>query len=287
MKSYVYGLSDPLTFDRIRYIGWALNPADRLGVHIREAINNPDNGNYRWRWIRSVLEENRIPMFQVLEEADSREEVLLLEIKWIKYYRELGHKLTNATDGGEGGIYPLYDATRQRISEASRRNWTDPDYKQRVLEKIAEAWKTSETLTKARATHIERWKDPEERKNQSIRLTNHFKKSGSREVASLANRKYREDPVKRSNHKDSYTPEVRSQMSESTKKFYENPEARDLHSARMIVSWSEQSQEARDKRAATFASTIAKRKQIEKDWTQAYIQGERDYTAWLKRYDHP
>lgn len=97
---YIYVLIDPRD-DKIRYVGKTINPTKRFKRHIE---------NSRWksyhssRWIKSLYEENLIPIMKIIEETNE-EKWEEREIFWIKYYREI-FDLTNLTDGGNN--YPFF-----------------------------------------------------------------------------------------------------------------------------------------------------------------------------------
>lgn len=99
-KNVIYALCDPIS-NEIRYIGKAIDLYTRIRNHYKESrlkcITHKNN------WIKSLLNKELRVNVIILEELT--DEILLneAEIKWIKYYRELGTDLTNGTDGGDGG----------------------------------------------------------------------------------------------------------------------------------------------------------------------------------------
>ncbi len=114
----IYGLRDPDT-NEIRYIGKSSRPRVRLNIHIRMAIPKTHKGS----WIRGLIIRGRLPELFVIEKvqdnfANARER------HWIRFYRNLGCNLTNATDGGDGGAtntgkhFSLEH--KRRISEANK-----------------------------------------------------------------------------------------------------------------------------------------------------------------------
>jgi hypothetical protein len=99
--TFIYGLWDPRNY-QLRYIGKTKNLDKRLKTHIEEAkLSN--SRNHRLNWIRQLLNEELEPFIEVLEECtnDTWEKA---ERDWIVECRRFGLKLTNGTDGGEGGI---------------------------------------------------------------------------------------------------------------------------------------------------------------------------------------
>lgn len=113
MPIYIYALIDPRT-NEVRYVGKSNNPKKRYVRH----ISCKDNGKYKNRWIKQLIKINLLPILNIIEECDEskwseREQC------WIKYYRELGCRLTNLTDGGEGSIgYIPTEETRKKLSDS-------------------------------------------------------------------------------------------------------------------------------------------------------------------------
>src|SRR3972149_9379407 len=102
MKSewFIYGLVDPRN-DEIRYIGQTVNPKGRLSVHLHAARHGEHT--YRSRWIGGLLELNLKPSLTILEEAISTDKIDEREIWWITEAKARGWRLTNMTEGGDGG----------------------------------------------------------------------------------------------------------------------------------------------------------------------------------------
>lgn len=111
---FIYALCDPVT-DAIRYIGKSNDPKQRYYRHIKDTRRG--NGTHRCNWIRSLLEKNQRPILRILQEIpDGSWEKS--ERQWILYFRWCGCDLTNATDGGEGGL--ISEETKTKISAANR-----------------------------------------------------------------------------------------------------------------------------------------------------------------------
>src|SRR4051812_29105550 len=91
----IYLLSCPETGDP-KYIGQAKNPVKRFKQHCRTS-NNLSNTK-RCNWLNSLLRKDLKPIITVLESGlkcyDEAEK------RWIKFYRDLGHDLTNGNAGG-------------------------------------------------------------------------------------------------------------------------------------------------------------------------------------------
>lgn len=111
--AYIYRLIDP-NDDSVRYVGKAENIDVRYKRHLAEAksLIHKTHKNY---WINKLLKNNQEPRLEVVEECELNvwEE---REIYWIKYHKELGCKLTNATSGGDG-VSGVDEEHRKAISD--------------------------------------------------------------------------------------------------------------------------------------------------------------------------
>ncbi len=105
----IYGLVDPRTHE-LRYVGKSckgmIRPKERHHAHCRN-------------WEENLLRQNLKPTIVVFHETDCADFLKEAEIFWIKYFRSIGCRLTNMTDGGEGslGSKPSLE-TRQKMSLA-------------------------------------------------------------------------------------------------------------------------------------------------------------------------
>ena len=109
-KTYIYTLIDPITKE-IRYVGKSDNPKERLIEHIRK---NKYIKTYKNIWIQSLTKKDLKPILEVVDTVD-KTEWSEKEKYWIKHFKELGCKLTNLTDGGDGGNFG--DFVNKKISE--------------------------------------------------------------------------------------------------------------------------------------------------------------------------
>lgn len=98
----IYGMIDPLT-NELRYIGKTYL---RPGLTVKESLNKRLLGHlksrkitYHSRWVKGLLAVKEIPEIFLIEKvgvswADA-------EKFWISYFKTIGSKLTNTTEGGE------------------------------------------------------------------------------------------------------------------------------------------------------------------------------------------
>ncbi len=100
MINYIYGLWDPHDMC-LRYIGKSNNPFMRLSYHISLAKHHKGKGFRRINWIKSLLNDNLLPVMEILEECDE-DNWQEIEKIWIKEAKDMGLDLVNTADGGQG-----------------------------------------------------------------------------------------------------------------------------------------------------------------------------------------
>lgn len=93
---YIYGLVDPITTE-LRYVGKSINPINRLKKHISER-NIHDS--YKDRWVRKLNDKKLKPELFIIDEVDEGEWVFW-ERHYIGYFKTIGCRLTNGTNGGD------------------------------------------------------------------------------------------------------------------------------------------------------------------------------------------
>jgi hypothetical protein len=114
-KNIIYGLVDPNT-NEIRYIGKSTSGLSRPREHLKPSAYLKQK-NHKANWIKHLVSNNQLPYIVVLQEAETKEELTQLEIKFIAEYRNKGYKLTNGTNGGEGAPGMIHkQESRDKIS---------------------------------------------------------------------------------------------------------------------------------------------------------------------------
>ena len=97
----IYTLKDPNT-DEIRYVGVTTTTLNqRLSAHIYDAKHK--KGRHVLNWIKTVLNTNKRPIIELLEEVDDAVWEIM-ERYWISQFKSWGYKLTNTDKGGKGVI---------------------------------------------------------------------------------------------------------------------------------------------------------------------------------------
>lgn len=110
----IYGLVDPTT-NQLRYVGKSTHPTKRLREHLGKRALRART--HLTSWLRSLLAQGREPEVVILEDV-SADDWQDDEKFWIAYMKFLGCRLTNGTQGGEGGL--LMPAARAKQAAALR-----------------------------------------------------------------------------------------------------------------------------------------------------------------------
>lgn len=126
---YNYMLIDPST-QEARYVGKAVDIEERLDEHLKPS--NLEAFTHKNNWIKQVLAGGFKPEITILETHDSDEEAFAAEKFWIAYFRSIGVRLTNSTDGGEGSTGAKRSAeTRKLLSDKAKlrdySSWVPPN----------------------------------------------------------------------------------------------------------------------------------------------------------------
>ena len=118
MKTYIYTLTDPDT-NQVRYVGKTVNVKRRYYGHTNENSNKRLKNSHLANWLLLLLKNNKKPILEVIDECDSNWEEL--EKYWIAQFKAWGFKLTNLTEGGQGGTgYKQTEEHKRNISEAKK-----------------------------------------------------------------------------------------------------------------------------------------------------------------------
>lgn len=121
---YIYGLIDPRN-DKIFYIGYTQYLKKRYNVHLNVDGYRREKNLYKDNIIRKILNDGLRPTMTILDscekkynEQQQKYEHELLEIQYIEKYKRKNNKLTNLTNGGEGGrtkLQPVYQYNENGI----------------------------------------------------------------------------------------------------------------------------------------------------------------------------
>ena len=121
MKEHViYALLDPET-KKLRYVGYSSDAEQRYLEHYYKSALKPKT--HKNDWLKSMLKQVVKAEMVILERYSTAEELPQAEVKMIAFCRQLGHPLTNGSDGGDGGRRPGFkhsEETKKKISEGHK-----------------------------------------------------------------------------------------------------------------------------------------------------------------------
>ncbi len=100
-QNIIYALIDKFTGE-LRYIGKSVSGICRPKEHFKPC--NLKNNSYKTNWVRQHIAKGEKPEIVILESFEDPNSLFEAEMFWIAYYKGLGSRLTNLTDGGEGNI---------------------------------------------------------------------------------------------------------------------------------------------------------------------------------------
>jgi len=97
----IYGLFESDTLE-LRYIGQTQKPLlERLAGHL--SPSQLESQNRKNNWIKSVKMRGSSVVIHPIQTLETKGDLNLAEIYWIRFFLDQGCRLTNQTDGGEGG----------------------------------------------------------------------------------------------------------------------------------------------------------------------------------------
>mgnify|MGYP001612131256 FL=1 len=130
-RSGIYLLIDPITND-VRYIGKSVDIRNRLYFHFSYWCLQKER-THKANWLRHLHAQGLKP--NILIREYDRDALSLIEQFWIAIARNLGCRLTNHTDGGEGAIGARRSKeTRERIRRANLGRKQKPESRAKISE---------------------------------------------------------------------------------------------------------------------------------------------------------
>jgi len=193
-KYTIYALTDKA--GDVRYVGWATNTQRRLRTHIHQARKEPLR-NHRTNWIHSLLKVGLKPSLVVIETGngcDWGEK----ERGWIKFFRERGCRLVNATDGGDGSLgYKHSSGTLAKMAKARIGRVFSLEHRARLSE--ARLGHEVSPETRAKIGAASRGQSPESRLKMSASKLGHAVSAETRAKIGDANKGQIPSPEERAN----------------------------------------------------------------------------------------
>lgn len=140
--TFIYALIDPRN-GNIRYIGKANNPRTRFNSHVFDLAKTK-----KTNWIKSLVKIGLKPELLVIDEV-LISEWIFWEMHYISLFKFYGFKLTNLTDGGEGGSLIKRIMTQETKEKLSRIHLNRTKEQKKIsLLKSAETRKLNEKTRK-------------------------------------------------------------------------------------------------------------------------------------------
>lgn len=128
LRCNIYGIVDPRNPQEYRYVGKTpYSIEERLTYHIWESNRKGKNKikTYKCDWIRKLLKDNITPIIILIDIVPSFQ-WKYWEKHYIKLYKNLGHRLTNATDGGDGGSGYVWSEEQRKFQSETRSGKNHP-----------------------------------------------------------------------------------------------------------------------------------------------------------------
>lgn len=125
----IYALIDPRD-NIIKYVGLTTDGFSRIRDYYSKKLKDKTK---KANWVRKLKSLGLCFGVQYLEYCASEGELKLAEIKWIKYYRDLGYALKNTTDGGDSVHRCSYTEEEKRaISERNKVIFGTPEIREKM-----------------------------------------------------------------------------------------------------------------------------------------------------------
>jgi len=168
MTVYIYGLYDPRN-GLLRYIGKAINPKQRLDLHVSESRHG--RNTHKNQWVRKLISIGVIPEMRVLETIENSDDKDWQDRErwWIKAARNSGDPITNLDDGGRFGTQKSQE-TKDKIRAKAVGRKMSADAVDKMKATKAERL-TPEVRNRMRLSQLGKRRTPEQKAAHSIALT--------------------------------------------------------------------------------------------------------------------
>jgi hypothetical protein len=222
-KWFIYVLRCPISWD-VRYVGKAMDPADRLRRHMAASSRAKYHAGY---WLESLKRLGLKPLLEIVDVGMGNGHGAA-ERAWIAEYRSRGANLTNTSTGGEGRSGPHSEeakanirASKQNVSDETRARISagksDPSAEVRSRMSEAQRGKRASADTRAKMAAVKTGK----RHSLETRAKMSERSSARSESISEMMRKRMSTPEGRrtaaSNTGKKFSEETRKRMSDSAK----------------------------------------------------------------------
>jgi group I intron endonuclease len=136
MRYKIYKLTDPET-NEIRYVGRTCQKLEnRLKKHLRA-----NDKSHRTNWIKSLVNKGIEPKISLICETTEFSDCCELERFYIIKYKNLGFKLVNMTDGGDGSIgFKHSEETINKLKKIAKKRAENKEYIENLKECGLKQW---------------------------------------------------------------------------------------------------------------------------------------------------
>lgn len=114
-ETKIYILFDPSGISKTIYIGKTINMSKRYNAHLY--IKKTNIGRHIKNWLISLKNKNIEPKMLLLDVVPSLMYWQIWETFYIAYFKQLGYKLCNGTNGGDGTSRSVSDAQKEKHSK--------------------------------------------------------------------------------------------------------------------------------------------------------------------------
>ena len=154
------------------YIGSAKEFKERWKRHASSLKTNKHNNRFLQADYNKCGAEAFV--FEIIEITEcDKQGRLMIEERYIKEHYDNGKDCYNLCDRAvsrEGYKAKLPEETKKRISAASKKNWEDPEFREKREKALKEALSVPEVKERKRIGHIRSWDGNEERREQQSRV---------------------------------------------------------------------------------------------------------------------
>jgi GIY-YIG catalytic domain/NUMOD3 motif len=162
----IYVLCHPETLE-IRYVGKTINIHKRMVAH-----KNEKRETRKCRWLKYLANRGLAPAIFIIDVVQDNEWEEA-ERKWIRHFKDLGARLTNHTEGGDG-VSGLDEESRAKVAAATKKRMNDPEFIKKIMtpERAAKisAALTGKSKSKEHVSKLKQnkpgWKQTEETKKK-------------------------------------------------------------------------------------------------------------------------
>lgn len=112
---FIYTLSCPDTM-LVRYVGKTFSPKERFARHV--SLESREKSK-RALWVNGLIKKGKKPIIDIIDDCDEFNWIDK-EVFYIKFYKSIGAKLLNMSNGGEQGAlnYKFTESQSEKLSKS-------------------------------------------------------------------------------------------------------------------------------------------------------------------------